>query len=604
MSVGFGSKCLEKIQKIAEKLDLKIIDLVENVVDKIRERKEKVKQKLNAVKGFQKPDLEELEDQKNNDLFKIEDLEESEMEKDKEKEIQKDKEFMEVVEIVEKEDEDIREEEEDDLFEEGKDEDELGLDREDMEVSPEALEKEIVKEVLAQNKKSIVVLRSYLRKDERRMLSRELEEILESIECVPDHLMIVYVDKFKAIENLFDGKLLKKMIVENKEKQEMKKQKKLEIALENAKKDNSIKNMDTEVYKEKNEENEKLENKTIEEELEELGLDVNEVIGETNEVLSFKVAKKRLRQNIIQRIEDEFERYVTFTERLLEKQSLVVPLKMTREEFHKKNSVYILEKLRKILNNQIKSVEVNGITLVVSEEEGETARQKVLRQLKEKKLSLSDSGLRNLFNKHVKLKSEDFPVVYDQKVHFLKGIQDFWKLMKNPSVLDCEMKSIHEEKLKVFVGGFDQDEKRRVCKYLEEEFGLVRLNKQRVIQDVLFGVQYSQLLGLKKEDEKEEDENENEEDNVEQTEEGEEEESPEVKKRRLVEELRNSRFWNKINFKKNWIKLQTKQEVKFPKKLIILLNWLGNLEMTFRKCGIMIVLILLITSTFILSRIT
>ena len=292
---------------------------------------------------------------------------------------------------------------------------------------------------------------------------------------------------------------------------------------------------------------EKQANMSFENELEEYGINVEEVLGDLNPILKLTTAKNKMKQNIIDRIDSEFERFTSFSEKLLEKQSLVIPLKMAEQIYQQKNSRQIFQKLTKLLNNQTKTVQVNGIGLVVGENEGETARQKVIRQLKEKQILMGAQGLNGLFNEHAKLKSEDFPIIYDGQLFFLEGVQDFWKLMKNPKILDSKKKTLDGQSFKVFVGGFDKDEKKRICCFLENEFGLVRLTKQRVIQDVLFGVKYAHLMEsfIEKESEEIEDEQEVKMENDEN-----EEENSEKMKRKMIEELKESNIFFNLIFRK------------------------------------------------------
>jgi hypothetical protein len=287
--------------------------------------------------------------------------------------------------------------------------------------------------------------------------------------------------------------------------------------------------------------------------LEEFGIDPEDILGQIANTLNFNIAKEKLKQNIIDRVENEFGRLTAFTEKLIEKQSLIIPLKMTAKDFTHKNYRMISQKLKKVIQAQAKTILVSDIQLIVTDPEGETARQKVIRLLREKQIQLGHRGLRHLW-KEGRLKSEDFPIIYDNKVYFLENIQDYWKLMCSPDILEKKDQIEQEEQLKVFLGGFDKEEKKRVGMFLQNEFGLVRLTRQKVINDVLFGVDYSGLLGKWKEEEKQEEEIENENEELEDEDEN----------TKVLKEIQNL-----LNSKKNILVNQTQEKINWTMSHLI-----------------------------------
>lgn len=491
VNVGFGSECLSKVHKIAEQLDLQIVDLVDEAICQIQRRKLLVKKRLIAVKGFQEPEQDEFASKEidiEDYMATIESTQPKTAKTDPTK-----PEFMEVVEITEDPPQDSLENPQaDEIFAGDTDSDELPLEREDMEHSQESLEEEVFKGILTRRKQVILVLRTFLRPREQSQLSREVEDIFESIGYVPDHLISIYVDAKRAVENLYDEKMLRRLLQEKRETIESDRRQKLQLALDSARNQKMPQNMDT-INMEELSESEKLQKRTMEEELADLEIDVDEVLGEMAKTLTLPVAKERLKANIIQRVEAEFERVTAFAEKLSEKQSLIVPVKMAAGRFEEKNQRTILQKLKKLILAQASSVRVNGIGLVVSQSEGETAREQVLRLLREKQVELGERGLRHLW-RGGRLKSEDFPVLHEGKVHFLGDVQDFWELMRKPRILEEQRRPPIDETLKVFLGGFDQSHKARISSFLQEEFGLVRLTRQKVIREVLFGVKFAELL--------------------------------------------------------------------------------------------------------------
>ena len=489
ITVGFGSECMSQVKGIAEKLGLNVVDLVEEAVQKIQDRKKIVRKKLKVVKGFQTPEMGDINHQYLEEVLDTMNQKKGEV---RVKGIPS--ELLEVVEIIEGREEDSTgEEEEEEIFAGDKEEEDLLLERDDMEETQEQLEQEVFERLLRQEK-SVVLIRSYLRPQEQRVLSREVEEIMESIGCLPDHLMAIYVDSADALLNLYDEKSLKKLITDNKEQIEVEKRKKLEMALQSAKKENVGSDVEIINIQGIDESESRTINKPIETELLELGINVEDVLGDISQILTLSTAKEKLKQNIIERVQNEFRRFTSFAEKLLEKQSLVVPLKMLENKFKEKNKLMILEKIRKVMKIQAQTVRVNGIGLAVSDSEGETAREKVIRLINEKQVVLGTRGLGNLFNENGRLKSEDFPVIHEKKIYFLEGVQEFWKLMENPQMIKGREIREECESLRVFLGGFDQTEKGRVGSFLEREFGLVRLTRQRVLKDVLFAVKFAGLL--------------------------------------------------------------------------------------------------------------
>lgn len=244
---GFGNGVQKYLSKKANQWGLGVIDLVPEVVNEIKRRVSRLLKKISGLRGFEEPDEDQIEDlisewleskRDQNNLSNFQPVDPNSdlitpgnttMPVIKAKTIEskgnlKTKSNDEFGAIMTKnpeaENPDAPDENEDQIFAPNADFENLALSLEDLETSREELEEQAFKAVLARSKGCLIFIRNQLRDHEPASLSREPMEILQKIEKIPDHVMMLYVSEKTAVQNVFDEERLKKYLEEKRKERE------------------------------------------------------------------------------------------------------------------------------------------------------------------------------------------------------------------------------------------------------------------------------------------------------------------------------------------------------------------------------------------------
>ena len=258
---GFGNGVEAQFRKKASDWGLGVVDIVQEAAKEVKRRVKRVINKLIAVKGFEEPPEDEIDElvvlwlnkrQSQSDIKDImtaqPNLESQTRQtpkntnpvkppKNKDRNLERDEFGIIMLQSPDAEVETLTEpdQEEDKIFSQGTDLDTLQLELEDMETSREEMEEDVFRAVLDRSAKCMVLLRNQLRGDENTSLSREPMAILEKIGRVPDHVALIYVGESTAVQNVFDEKRLRKHLQEKKSEREKEEKRLLGEAVEREK---------------------------------------------------------------------------------------------------------------------------------------------------------------------------------------------------------------------------------------------------------------------------------------------------------------------------------------------------------------------------------
>lgn len=258
---GFGNGVEAQFRKKASDWGLGVVDIVQEAAREVKRRVKRVITKLIAVKGFEEPPEDEMDElvvqwlinresqSEIKDIMTGQPKPESQPgktpkntnpvkpPKSNDLNLERDEFGIIMLQSPDAEEENPTEpdEEEDKIFSQGTDLDTLQLELEDMETSREEMEEDVFRAVLDRSAKCMVLLRNQLRGDESASLSREPMAILEKIGRVPDHVALIYVGESTAVQNVFDETRLRRHLGEKKREREEEEKRLLGEAVEREK---------------------------------------------------------------------------------------------------------------------------------------------------------------------------------------------------------------------------------------------------------------------------------------------------------------------------------------------------------------------------------
>ena len=227
--------------------------------------------------------------------------------------------------------------------------------------------------------------------------------------------------------------------------------------------------------------------------MEELGIDREQVLADLSPLPTFRSESSRIRTSIRELTATNFQSMLAFSDALWAAESLVVPIKLLPKLHSLKNLTLIDSIIQRLISLRSRSVAVNGLEMITNSHE-QTALQTLKSQLAGKNVRLSRLGLTSVFSPDKALTRVDLPVIFQNEVYFLDSIQQMWRVLADPQTLVRPAPRPDSVPLKIFLGGFDLEKTERLAQFIEKEFGLLRLNKERVVWDVLFGKQFEEFI--------------------------------------------------------------------------------------------------------------
>lgn len=517
IEIGFGIDKKNYIKEIADTMKFGVIDLVDDCLKEILRRKELIISKIKKYKGFDYTGEEE-------NLFEI--LQNTLYQSSESNEKNKifyyhDKspldQVLDLINLEDEEESNMKEDEQDEqiltdeIYYADKDFNDLILELEDMEESPEKLEEEVFKEILNRTKNCFIILRTDLKEDEQKQLTRSVEEILETLQMMPDHLISIYSPESIIQNNLSDPKKITQFIKDKEKKLETNKKKLITKAINEINQSNNI--IHSKAYIGENMDS--LNFKDLEKEFELLGGNIQDVMSDLPSVPSFQHVQNQITIKIKEIIDREFEKRTELANKLFEINSYFIPIKNSSKEFDCKNKCIIKNKIDLCLDWHIKVIHINGIHLLQSEE-NENVHSKLINMIQQKRIKLNHDDISFLNHFYFENYIFKFPLIYQNTVYFLKDIDEFWDIIDKPSLLfDMINKSENQfrwkKPIKIFLNGYDRNLKNKISGYIQEKFGLVPIDKQTIINDVLFNNTYSHILHYNDPENNDTDENQEEE---------------------------------------------------------------------------------------------